>query len=81
MQGQSGYGLFAPAKYTKQFHRRYVSEDELNKRAKDARFPTWTHAFIGSESGPARGVAVGDAVADQPASVRTLAQFVQHVGG
>ncbi len=46
MQGRSGYGLFAPAHYMKQFHRKYVPEDELNKRAKDLGFPTWTRMFL-----------------------------------
>jgi hypothetical protein len=51
MQGQSGYGLFAPAQYMKQFHRKYVSEDELNKRAKDARFPAWTRMLCQEMTG------------------------------
>jgi peptide/nickel transport system substrate-binding protein len=46
MQGRSGYGLFAPAHYMKQFHHKYVSEDELNKRAKDEGFPTWSRMFF-----------------------------------
>jgi peptide/nickel transport system substrate-binding protein len=46
MQGRSGYGLFAPAHYMKQFHRKYVAEDELNKRAKDLGFPNWARMFL-----------------------------------
>ena len=46
MQGRFGYGLFAPAHYMKQFHRKYVAEDALNKQAKDAGFPTWTRMFL-----------------------------------
>jgi peptide/nickel transport system substrate-binding protein len=46
MQGRSGYGLFAPAHYMKQFHHKYVAEDELNKRAKDEGFPNWTRLFF-----------------------------------
>ncbi|MGA8194286.1 MAG: ABC transporter substrate-binding protein [Acetobacteraceae bacterium] len=46
MQGRFGYGLFAPAHYMKQFHRKYVAEDALNKQAKDAGFPTWTRMFF-----------------------------------
>jgi peptide/nickel transport system substrate-binding protein len=46
MQGRFGYGLFAPAHYMKQFHRKYVAEDALNQRAKDAGFPTWSRMFL-----------------------------------
>ena len=46
MQGRSGYGLFAPAHYMKQFHHKYVAEDELNKHAKDEGFPNWTRLFF-----------------------------------
>ena len=34
-------GGYAPAHYLKQFHKKYVSEDELNKRAKAERFDNW----------------------------------------
>jgi peptide/nickel transport system substrate-binding protein len=46
MQGRFGYGLFAPAHYMKQFHRKYVAEDQLNKLAKDSGFPTWSRMFL-----------------------------------
>jgi peptide/nickel transport system substrate-binding protein len=46
MQGRFGHGLFAPAHYMKQFHRKYVSEDQLNKLAKDSGFPTWSRMFL-----------------------------------
>lgn len=46
MGGRSGYGLFAPAHYMKQFHHKYVAEDKLNQMAKEAGFPTWTRMFF-----------------------------------
>ena len=52
MQGRFGYGLFAPAHYMKQFHRKYVAEDQLNKLAKDAGFPTWSRMFLTKNGWP-----------------------------
>ncbi len=46
MQGRFGNGLFAPAHYMKQFHRKYVAEDALNKQAKAAGFPNWNRMFL-----------------------------------
>ena len=41
-----GMGGFAPAHYLKQFHPKYVSADELDKRAKEAKFDSWVRMFL-----------------------------------
>ena len=46
MQGRSGYGLYAPAHYLKQFLPKYVAEDRLNALAKEQGFPTWKRMFF-----------------------------------
>ena len=43
--GKNAMGLWAPAHYMKQFHPKYVSMDQLNKMAKDAKYNSWTDLF------------------------------------
>ena len=38
-------GGFAPAHYLKQFHPKYVNADELDKKAKEAKFDSWVRMF------------------------------------
>ena len=38
-------GGFAPAHYLKQYHPKYVTRDELDKKARDARFDNWVTLF------------------------------------
>src|SRR5499425_2805018 len=40
-----GMGGFAPAHYLKQFHPKYVNAEELNKKAKEAKFDSWARMF------------------------------------
>ena len=40
-----GMGGFAPAHYLRQFHPKYVSEAELDKKAKDAKYDSWVRMF------------------------------------
>ncbi len=40
-----GMGGFAPAHYLKQFHPKYVNGEELDKRAKEAKFDSWVRMF------------------------------------
>jgi peptide/nickel transport system substrate-binding protein len=44
-EGRTGMGGFAPAHYLKQFHPRYVSTEELEKRVKDDKFDSWVSMF------------------------------------
>ncbi len=46
MYGYRALGGFAPAHYLKQFHPKYVSQAELDKRAKDAKFDSWVRLFL-----------------------------------
>ena len=39
--GNSALGGFAPAHYLKQFHPKYVSKEELDKKVKDGKFDSW----------------------------------------
>ena len=41
-----GMGGFAPAHYLKQFHPKYVSAEELDKQAKEAKFDSWVRMFL-----------------------------------
>src|SRR3989442_103981 len=41
-----GMGGFAPAHYLKQFHPKYVNAEELDKKAKDAKFDSWVRMFL-----------------------------------
>ena len=42
----AGIELYAPKHYLKQFHPRYVPQEELNKKAKDAGFNTWVQYYL-----------------------------------
>jgi peptide/nickel transport system substrate-binding protein len=44
-EGRTGMGGFAPAHYLKQFHPRYVSKEELEKRVKEDKFDSWVSMF------------------------------------
>ena len=46
MQGWRALGGFAPAHYMKQFHPKYVSQAELDKKAKDGKFDSWVRMFL-----------------------------------
>ena len=46
MQGWRALGGFAPAHYLKQFHPKYVSAAELDKKVKDAKFDSWVRLFL-----------------------------------
>src|SRR5467141_5351326 len=41
-----GLGGFAPAHYLKQFHPKYVSQGELDKKVKDEKFDSWVRMFL-----------------------------------
>ncbi len=43
--GLNAMGLYAPAHYLKQFHPKYTSADEVDKKAKDAKFDNWVLHF------------------------------------
>ncbi|MBI3325382.1 MAG: ABC transporter substrate-binding protein, partial [Nitrospinae bacterium] len=45
-QGLSGMGGFAPAHYLKQFHPRYGSKEELDRKVKGAKFDNWVRLFL-----------------------------------
>jgi peptide/nickel transport system substrate-binding protein len=44
-RGLVGLGAYAPAHYLKQFHPKYVSKEELDKKVKDAKFDNWVAHF------------------------------------
>ena len=44
--GYRGMGGFAPAHYLKQFHPKYVSAGDLDKRVKDLKFDSWVRLFL-----------------------------------
>jgi peptide/nickel transport system substrate-binding protein len=41
----SGMGGYAPAHYLKQFHPKYVSKEELERKVKEAKFDNWVNLF------------------------------------
>jgi peptide/nickel transport system substrate-binding protein len=45
-QGLYGMGGFAPAHYLKQFHPRYVSREELDKKVKEGKSDSWVRLFL-----------------------------------
>jgi peptide/nickel transport system substrate-binding protein len=45
-RGALGLGGYAPAHYLKQFHPKYVSQAELDKKVKDAKFESWVRMFL-----------------------------------
>src|SRR5467141_3736107 len=47
MFGYRAMGGFAPAHYMKQFHPKYVSQAELDKKTKDEKFDSWVRMFLG----------------------------------
>jgi peptide/nickel transport system substrate-binding protein len=44
-QGLYGMGGYAPAHYLKQYHPKYVSKEDLDKKVKDAKFDNWVALF------------------------------------
>jgi peptide/nickel transport system substrate-binding protein len=44
-QGLYGMGGYAPAHYLKQYHPKYVSKEELDKKVKDAKYDNWVALF------------------------------------
>jgi peptide/nickel transport system substrate-binding protein len=44
-EGRTGMGGYAPAHYLKQFHPKYVSKDELDKKVKEEKFDSWVSMF------------------------------------
>jgi len=46
MWGYRAQGGFAPAHYMKQFHPKYVSAADLDKKVKDAKFDSWVRLFL-----------------------------------
>ena len=44
-QGLNGMGGYAPAHYLKQYHPKYVSKEDLDKKVKDAKFDNWVALF------------------------------------
>jgi peptide/nickel transport system substrate-binding protein len=44
-EGLNARGSYAPAHYLKQFHPRYTSQQDLDKKVKDARFDNWVNLF------------------------------------
>jgi peptide/nickel transport system substrate-binding protein len=45
-QGLYGMGGFAPAHYLQQFHPRYVSREELDKKVREAKSDSWVRLFL-----------------------------------
>jgi peptide/nickel transport system substrate-binding protein len=44
-RGLVGMGAYAPAHYLKQYHPKYVSKEDLDKKVKDAKFDNWVAHF------------------------------------
>jgi peptide/nickel transport system substrate-binding protein len=44
-RGLVGLGAYAPAHYLKQYHPKYVSKDDLDKKVKDAKYDNWVALF------------------------------------
>src|SRR5437870_374134 len=45
-RGALGLGAYAPAHYLKQFHPKYISQADLDKKVKDAKFDSWVRMFL-----------------------------------
>ena len=45
LRGREGMGGYAPAHYLKQFHPKYTSKEELDKKVKEAKFDKWWLLF------------------------------------
>ena len=43
--GSLAMGIYAPSKYLKQFHPKYTSAEEVDKKAKEAKFDNWVLFF------------------------------------
>jgi peptide/nickel transport system substrate-binding protein len=44
-EGRTGMGGYAPAHYLKPFHPKYVSQDELDRKVREAKFESWVSLF------------------------------------
>ena len=49
LAGLYGMGGYAPAHYLKQFHPKYTSKEELDKKSRDAKFDNWVAAVYAQE--------------------------------
>jgi peptide/nickel transport system substrate-binding protein len=50
LRGREGMGGFAPAHYLKQFHPKYASKEELDKKLKEFKFDKWWLLFLDRNS-------------------------------
>jgi peptide/nickel transport system substrate-binding protein len=50
LRGREGMGGYAPAHYLKQFHPRYTSKEELDRRLKEYKFDKWWLLFLDRNS-------------------------------
>ena len=50
LRGREGMGGYAPAHYLKQFHPKYTSKEELDKKVKEAKFDRWGLLFLAKNS-------------------------------
>src|SRR5919108_3258840 len=50
LRGREGMGGYAPAHYLKQFHPKYASKEELDKKLKEAKFDKWWLLFLDRNS-------------------------------
>jgi peptide/nickel transport system substrate-binding protein len=50
LRGREGMGGYAPAHYLKQFHPKYTSKEELDKKLKEFRFDKWWLLFLDRNS-------------------------------
>jgi hypothetical protein len=85
MWGYRALGGFAPAHYLKQFHPKYAKVEDLDKKAKDAKFDSWVRYFLNrndwATNPTSRAVAVEDGDPDQHRDVDARAQPVQRLRG
>jgi peptide/nickel transport system substrate-binding protein len=44
-EGRTGMGGYAPAHYLKQFHPKYISKEELDRKVKEEKFDSWVSMF------------------------------------
>ena len=50
LRGREGMGGYAPAHYLKQFHPKYTSPEDLDKKLKEAKFDKWWQLFLHKNS-------------------------------
>jgi peptide/nickel transport system substrate-binding protein len=50
LRGREGMGGYAPAHYLKQFHPKYTSKEELDKKLKEQKFDKWWLLFLHKNS-------------------------------